>query len=447
MPTAAARGATDGKLEALLALQATLLETTAAWARGARLGPEVAAARREALQLNHQRYAALVPSYRAFAEQQGATGPVPLEVIVNGLMLHELFKSYDPAWLAAGDFEAMTGWLGSVCTRAPGIETSGIADLGTWRDRLRSKGLFLSFSSGTSGRMSFVPRDLPTWKALVTNGSSYTDETWRTAPDGERLEFDCLVLGPRSGGMGILDAGAGLARTATRSHFLFDRVLTADAVRELGRVSGDAGPAPPAAADVPDLEETYARAFAFVRGSRDEGRRMLIFGAPFQAQRFCERIAASWGLLPAPAGSLLVTGGGWKSFRGARLSRPELLRLARATLGIEPSRCIDAYSTSELNSTFSTCREGRYHIPPLVEAVVLDEALLGEVGRSGFGTLGFLDPFAASYPGFVISGDQALLSQGECACGLSGMFIEGEIERASGLEVRGCGGVLESITV
>ena len=82
-----------------------------------------------------------------------------------------------------------------------------------------------------------------------------------------------------------------------------------------------------------------------------------------------------------------------------------------------------------------------------MEAVVLDEALLGEVGRSGFGTLGFLDPFAASYPGFVISGDQALLSQGECACGLSGMFIEGEIERASGLEVRGCGGVLESITV
>jgi len=441
--TADVRGASDEKLEALLTLQASLLEATAAWAHGAPLGPEVAATRHEALRLNHRRYVELVPAYGTFAERERATGPVSLDVIVNGLMLHELFKSYDPAWLAGRDFAAMTAWLDGVCSRAAGIDAAGIVDLGTWRDRLRTKGLFLSFSSGTSGRMSFVPRDLHTWKALVTNGRSYTDESWRTGPDGGRLGFDCLVLGPRGGGTGILDAGAGLARTAERSHFLFDRELTPDALRELGPAWGGGATGPWAG----DLEEACALAFAFIRDSRAEGRRMLIFGPPFLAWRFCQRIAASCGRLEAPAESLLVTGGGWKSFRGERLSRSELRRLAQATMGIDTARCIDAYSTSELTCTFSTCREGRYHVPPLVEAVVLDEALAGEVGGTGFGTLGFLDPFAASYPGFVITGDQGLLSQGDCGCGLSGTFIEGEIQRAEGLEVRGCGGVLESLTV
>lgn len=447
MSTAVGRRGSDARLAALLALQGSLLEATRAWAHGARPGPEVAGARHKALRLNHQRYVDLVPAYRAFAEREGALGPASLEAIVNGLTLHELFKSYDPAWLARGDFEALTGWLEGVCTRVAGIETGGIGDIGTWRERLRDKQLFLSFSSGTSGRMSFVPRDLITWKALVGNGSSYTDQSWRAGPDGALLEFDCLVLGPRGGGMGILDAGAGLARTSRRSHFLFDRVLTADAVRELRRAGTDVAREPGAGWDVPDPEDAYAKAFDFVRGSGAERRRMLIFAAPFQARRFCERIVASCDRLATPEGSLLVTGGGWKSFRGEQLSRRELLRLVEATLGIDPSRCIDAYSTSELNCTLSTCREGRYHVPPLLEAVVLDQALTGEVGRPGFGTLGFLDPFAASYPGFVISGDQALLSEGSCGCGRWGTFIEGEIQRAEGLEVRGCGGVLESITV
>jgi hypothetical protein len=65
--------------------------------------------------------------------------------------------------------------------------------------------------------------------------------------------------------------------------------------------------------------------------------------------------------------------------------------------------------------------------------------------REGEGLLAFLDPFATSYPGFVITEDRATLAFGRCGCGRPGAFIEGEIERAPGAEVRGCGGLLGSI--
>jgi hypothetical protein len=47
----------------------------------------------------------------------------------------------------------------------------------------------------------------------------------------------------------------------------------------------------------------------------------------------------------------------------------------------------------------------------------------------------------------VITGDEATLVADGCACGLHGPFLSGEIRRAQGLEIRGCGGVLESMAV
>jgi hypothetical protein len=422
------RAAADTKLGELSLLQRQLLEAAHAWARGAALGPEVAEARHAALRICHERCAALVPVYRELAEPLGAMGPVPLEVVVDNLMFSGLFKSYPPEALASGDFGAMTEWLQRVSTGVPAFELDGASSIGAWRARLREHGVFLSFSSGTSGRLSFVPRDLPTFRALLGNGASYAD------PDFPLQGFDCLVLGPRGEGVGLLDAGNGLARAAARSHFLFDRTLRADDLRS-----------PMSWADPDVVAAAEADAIAFARSSTSEGRPLLVFGAPFQVQRLCRRIASREGRLAAPEGSLLVTGGGWKAFSGERIARGQLTALVAETLGIPARRCIDSYSTAEINASLVTCREGRYHVPPLLEAVILDEALRGVLEAPGEGLLGFLDPFATSYPGFVVTGDRATLAFGVCGCGRSGAFIDGEIERAPGAEIRGCGGLLGSI--
>ena len=418
----------DTKLDELSVLQQELLAAAPAWACGADLGPEVTETRRSALLACHERYLALVPAYRRLAESQGLPRIVGLDVVVDNLLLSGLFKTYDSALLQSGDFAAMTDWLGDVSTLRPSSDLVGVEGVADWRARLRKSGVFLSFSSGTSGRLSFVPRDAATFRALLQNGATYAD------PDLPLHGFDCLVAGPRGEGIGLLDAGNGLARASLRSHFLFDRALTADDVR---------GPAA-GWLDAAGVEAAYAGAFEFLRAAHGDGHRVLVFGAPFQVRRLCERIAAGVGRLPSAEGSLVVTGGGWKAFSGERLARPELLRLVAATLGIGAGQCIDAYSTCELNAALSSCRHGRYHVPPLLEAVVLDEALTGVLGRPGEGLLAFLDPFALSYPGFVITGDRAVLDFGRCGCGRAGAFVDGEIQRTAGAEVRGCGGVLGS---
>ena len=188
--------AVDTHLAELLDCHRRLRAATRAWAEGALAGPEVEASRRRALCLNHLRYAERIPVYHDLAAGQGLLGPVALEQVVNELLLLDVFKTYDPALLLAGDFAALTAWLGTVCTRRPAPDLAGVQGLGDWRGRLRADGLYVSFSSATSGRMSFVPRDRLTLQALTGNGATYTDESWRRAPDGTLEPFDCLVVGP-----------------------------------------------------------------------------------------------------------------------------------------------------------------------------------------------------------------------------------------------------------
>jgi hypothetical protein len=416
----------DASADELRGLHRGLLAAARAWSVGAPLPPEVGEMRTAAVQAAHRRYARLVPVYRELAESCGAGADVDVPFLASNLMFSGLFKSYDPEHLAQGDFAAMTAWLARVSTGLPPVDLEGVTTVGQWRDRLRAAGIYLSFSSGTSGRMSFVPRDRDTFRALATNSASYAD------PGLPLRGFDCLVLGPRGDGVGLLDAGNGLARAALRSHFLFDQALTADAVQGGGGMAVDRDAADDAA-------------IAFIRTAIAEQHPLLVFGAPFQVRRFLERLLARAGALAAPDGSVLVTGGGWKSFAGERITRTQLLGLAKEAVGITSARAIDSYSTAEINSALATCAEGRYHVPPLLEAVVLDEALQGVPGHPGEGLLGFLDPFAMSYPGFVITGDRATLGAGGCGCGRSGVFIDGEIERAAGAEIRGCGGLLGSI--
>ena len=101
---------------------------------------------------------------------------------------------------------------------------------------------------------------------------------------------------------------------------------------------------------------------------------------------------------------------------------------------------------TEINMLMLRCQFGRFHIPPLIEPVIFDTELAPREGTDISGAFGFLDPMAVSYPGFIITGDYVHLVDGECRCGLSGPAVT-RIERISGTEVKGCGGVMGSIHV
>jgi len=403
-----------------------LVDVAGRWAR--RLPVDLAAAERcrhEAIVQVLRRQAETVAVYRALA---AGTPAQTVEEIAAGFMLAgEVFKSYDPRWLAEANYEALTGWLAGLFHRPPEIDAEGVDGVDAWRRRLRDDRIFLSWSSGTSGRLSFVPRDPVAQHALRTNGAASFHR--RLPPGASGIgDLACLVLGPRGSGMGFQGAATGLARSAARAHFLYDH--------ELGASRPGPGRPRPAA----DLDRAYAAAVAFLRAAAADRVPALLFGPPFEVARACAWVVAAEGRVVLPSGSLVVTGGGWKAEMPVA---PEALQdaIGRA-FGVGPEGVIDVYSTAESNAVLLTCREGRYHVPPLVEAVVLDDLLLPVGGDEAAGMLGLLDPFAVSYPGFLMTGDVVRLTHRPCRCGLGGPSVLGRIERAPAAEPKGCAGAL-----
>ena len=99
---------------------------------------------------------------------------------------------------------------------------------------------------------------------------------------------------------------------------------------------------------------------------------------------------------------------------------------------------------TEIHGIMQKCAEGRFHVPPFLEAIVYDEALVAKSGDDVQGTLGFVDPFAVSYPGFILTGDNVRLLRKPCACGLPGETIL-RVERSPGKDVKGCGGIMARV--
>ena len=251
--------------------------------------------------------------------------------------------------------------------------------------------------------------------------------------------MDGAVLGFRGGRMGIQQAGAELSRYLATVRYLHDWEIRAETVRTLLAPAITGGPM----AVGQDL--AYWRFLGALQQSSDAGRAVWLFGAPYQVHRLCALMQAIDA--PAlPAGSVVTLGGGWKAFEGARVDRSALCALIEATLGVRSERVLEAYAMVELNTPLMRCREGRYHVPPILEPWVFDEALRPRPPEDDVtGTFGFMDPTATSYPAFLATGDQVRLVRAPCPCGLVGPAIVGEVRRASAQEVRGCGGILATV--
>jgi hypothetical protein len=385
--------------------------------------------RHQALLCNHRRYVELVPAYGRLAESAGAVAVTDVEQLVAELLVTtDLFKSYDPILLERRDFAAMTDWLGTICTRRPAIATDDVDDLDVWRERLFADGVHLQFSSGTTGRPSFVPRDPATLSALRHNGSHYPHPSQaRLTGDGE--PYDCLLLVPAGDGTGLQGVAAGLTAGADRAHRLDGPVLTAGTAR--------------AWASAGERDRSYARCVDFLRRAGEQRRRVLVFGPPFAVHALVEHVLAGPGPIALPAGSTVVTGGGWKGL--TEVSAPSLRAALADALAVPAGHVVDVYSTSELNAAMMSCAHDRYHVPPLLEPRVVDDDLVPLPGEDVTGTLAFLDPFALSYPGFLVTGDTGRLVRGRCGCGLEGWSVLGPITRSERVAAKGCAGVAASV--
>jgi hypothetical protein len=465
----------DARLAEIERLHGRLLRLAQTWAaRKPYDAGEAADLRREAVLLNHRHYVANIPSYAAFARDAGVGETTDLATIQRELLsTDDIFKSYDPSVLEERRFDKMNEWLGKVFHERISFGVSGITTIDGWIDRLIAHGVRVIYSSGSSGRFSFVPRDPISWHRFSVAPSAYvaamvvqneTTSALKRAVLGPAMkmldpftlarllhrrsmpDFDGVFLAFRGGHMGTQIVAQELAKRFRTNTFMYDFDVPASTVRLLS--TGPKSPEEERAllafrdATVGKKDEHYARIIAALEQASKSGRKVFIAGAPYLFKELLERMNGT--TMPLVRGSFVMTGGGWKTFTGEKIEPAVLGQMIGETFGLPQTNVIDAYSMAEIHGVVPRCEHGRYHIPPMIEPLVVDDALQPMRGNDITGTFAFLDPFAVSYPGFIVSGDRVRLVDEQCACGTWGPAFT-EIGRAAGREVKGCGGVMASI--
>lgn len=434
------------RLQALLEAQQSIAAFYEPWVRGEKIDRgRLRTSHEIATVAAHRYYVESIPIYRTLAEELGLAGcEDPDTIRAEMASTDHLFKSYPQEWIDARDFESMTEWVRQITSSRMRPKLQGVATIEQWLATMHEAGWILRFSSGTSGHLSFVPREGFTDRSLM----HFTTRQWIQMAGREPLplhEFDGYFMVFAGGYQTISAQGAMLGNLCRSATFMYPEASNADVLRLAVRGPQNAA------------EDTLLGAFRARTGGRIDihcsrildgmlasakaGRPILLYAPPFQLLDLCERMAARGERIPPQPLASLMTGGGWKSFENQRIAREELLAYAQERLGFRPDQMHEGYGQSESNCHFNRCIHGRFHATPLSVPMVLD-ANQDIMAGGGVGRYAFVDPFISSYPGFVITGDEAELVDETCPCGLSGPAIVGEIRRAQGQEIKGCGGVM-----
>jgi long-chain-fatty-acid---luciferin-component ligase len=305
--------------------------------------------------------------------------------------------------------------------------------------------ILVTFSSGTSGRHTFIPRDERTFgnseyalaKSLVTmiyphysndmNGYLmmpnpkktniyagkvvevlfYAVKDVQVAIDREvTTELISMTMGPRRG-------------IKSRIIRFFSRGTMSKIVDEM----------------IFWLEKNY-----------EAGEKIAITGAPYILYFVMEKLKKQGSKFDFGERGVIATGGGWKIHENVRLSVEDFRKEVEEVLGIPEHCCIDIYGMVEGNGWAVHCPEGHYlHVPySFYKPIVLDEEF-EQVGYGETGRYAFLDSTTYSYPGFITTGDKVRLLEHCPVCDRPGPVLEPEIKRDQGSEVRGCAEEMRSM--
>ena len=314
-------------------------------------------------------------------------------------------------------------------------------------EEFNKKGISIMFTSGTSGRFSFIPRDSGSWDRLKYNAMKSVVELMDYDPNDKVL---LLIPDPRQTNLTIASLfgiafdlykpeNINIALEETKITTKFLRMQRADAIGIREKIKAKAiAKLSPIVQKKSDL-----RMINLLEKYEKEGKRINIAGPPFWLNRIMERMKKE-GKTVNLSDSQVLTGGGWKAEEDKRSPEETFREKVKEVLGIPDDRYHDVYAMSECSSVFLSC-EGHYkHVPPTIIPLVLDENL-SPIGYDKFGRFAFIDPIPKSYPGFIITGDKVKLIKKCPVCSREGPVLDIEVSRLPGVEGRGCAAVMADL--
>ena len=392
-----------------------------------------------------------IPVLKRIADDQGITEIDSLEQAAPLLFQHTIYKSYPLSLIERSNFSRLTAWLnGFTALDLMTVDVSHIQSIDEWmRFMDEHTDLRIQHSTGTSGKLSFIPRSGTDRGAYSTAAlsfyASFGEEQYQS-PENKafivpsyRTGFNSLPRMlqmfvdafdvPEDDIMTLFDhmnpdimSLAGRLRQAEQKGTT-DTLLQDENIQALRRQL---------IAETQNREEAFAKFFDNAI-QRFGGRRIWMIGTIPQMYH-----AAKAGLDKGLSNvfhpeSVVQYGGGMK---GETLPENHL-DVIHEFLGFDELR--GGYGMTELMTFMQACPEGHYHVPPQNIVYLLDPDtgdLLPAHGHQT-GRFGFIDLLPKTYWGGFLTGDEITVDwDHSCPCGReSGPLIHDSIQRLS--EARG----------
>jgi hypothetical protein len=384
-----------------------------------------------------------LPVLRKLAEEQGIGAIGSLNDAAPLLFKHSVYKSYPNSLVEKGRFDLLTRWLQNLTTEdLSGFSADNLESVDDWLDALlRDAGVRIIHSTGTSGKLSFLPRGHAEAARQLRSGRLSQQVIGQGEPSGLD-EVPTIVVGQRHMFNGY---GANVEALVddlyggdeAKLHVMGQGRLSADVLSLAGRLS--------AGSDKVDRDaipaSVLARLDEFIAAAKSAPERRAAFFDRVIGSLAGKRVmmAGNWGMynelmeagrargvqrLFAPDSLFLCAGGD----KGLKL--PETLKQDLPDfLGVNAVN--EAYGMSEMATLMPKCSAGKYHALPWMVVFVLDPSTGDPAPREGThkGRFGVIDLTMQTRWGGVLSGDEVTVTWDKCRCGLDGPFLENEIRR------------------
>jgi hypothetical protein len=393
------------------------------------------------------------------AEEAGLDEIASFEDAVQVLFPHTAYKSYPESFLIDRRWDRMSKWLDTVSSyRVPVDTVKDAADVDGWLANLEREGVFVSCSSGTTGKSAMLPSsasDMEWCKKEAPVAYSWGSGT-ELKPDRQMFGMAPVAYTPRNHATGLAYTAALQDPTAERFAYPVPPItvgdLTGMVVMRKKIADGTATPS-----EIEEMERTSAE-----RAKLVEDAVGITADALIEQRAKKLHITGLWKGLYDVAKEVRDRGYSAKDFNpentiyvGGGLKRAKLpddyREFVYDTFNIRPERNYQNYSMQELQSGMPRCQQGnRYHLPPWVVPLVLNkegDALLPIQDEEYEGRAGFFDLSLDGRWGGVISGDKVNIQFKPCACDHRGPSIRDDIARYADLEGDdkiGCAGTVDA---
>jgi hypothetical protein len=368
--------------------------------------------------------------------------PQSLQDLVGALFTHSSYKSYPERWLRDGEWAKMNRWLGRISVIQPASDISAVQTLDDWLNALKTDGLRVTHSSGTTGKPSLFPRTTHEISMFAKNLERGLVDFFPLRA-GEGLP---AFVGSFEDGYNVFVLGfSAMARSfghPEHTYFLFPGKLGAEQAR-LGAIlkykylRGELDPlqAQQYEEQAQQQQQRMSHVFTTFVDTMAKYKGQKVFFGMGVAQAF---VVASIGLKKGLENlfseeSVMLTGGGLK---GAQVPANYLQQIYEFT-GIPEHHHTDTFGMTECNSLATECPEyHNKHIQPWLQPMVLDREATELLNSDGkvTGRWAFIDPIAVNYWGGIVTGDRVTVDFSGCDCGRHGPVLIGEIKRYTDLK-------------